>query len=85
MGGFPNVRATIFGRNSEEVFNRLYRALDSFITEVGSLPQNLPQNFESSIKPYAREVESASSALAKWASDTRSFSEAQGRELSAAK
>jgi hypothetical protein len=82
---FPNVRATIFDRNSEDVFNRLYQTLDAFITEIGSLPSNLPQNFESSLKPYANEVTSASASLAKWASETRSFSEAQGRELGTAK
>ena len=68
-----------------EAFNRLYRALDSFATEVGALPPSLPQNFESSLKPYAGEVKLATTALAKWASDTHSFSEAQGRELSTAK
>jgi hypothetical protein len=80
---FPNVRAAIRDRNSGDVFNRLYQALSSFMTDVAA--PNLPANFESSLKPYAREVESASSALSKWASDTRSFSEAQGRELSTAK
>jgi hypothetical protein len=82
---FPNIRAAIRDRNSDEVFSRLYRALDSFFTEVNTLPPNLPQNFESSLKPYAEEVKLAASALAKWASDTHSFSEAQLRELSTAK
>jgi len=79
---FPNIRAAI---NADEAFNRLYRALDGFYSEVNTSPPNLPQNFESSLKPYAREVELANTALAKWASDTRSFSEAQVRELSTAK
>ena len=82
---FPNVRVAIRDRNIGEVFNRPYQALSSFMTDVAALPPNLPANFESSLKPYAREVGLASSALAKWASDTRSFSEAQGRELSTAK
>jgi hypothetical protein len=80
---FPNVRAAIRDRNDGDVFNRLYQALSSFQTDV-AVP-NLPANFESSLKPYAREVELASSALARWANDTRSFSEAQGRQLSTAK
>ena len=82
---FPNIRAAIRDRNSDEVFSRLYRALDSFYAEVSALPQNLPQNFESSLKPYAGEVKLATTALAKWASDTHSFSEEQVRELSTAK
>jgi hypothetical protein len=49
------------------------------------LPANLPQNFENSLKPYADEVKSANTALAKLASETHSFSETQVRELSTAK
>lgn len=82
---FPNVRAAIRDRNSEEVFNRPYQALNSFMTDVAALPPNLPPNFESSLKPYAGEVGLATTALAKWASDTHSFSEKQVRELSTAK
>ena len=82
---FPNIRAAIQDRNSDQVFVRLYRAVNSFFTEVGALPSNLPQNFESSLRPYADEVKLANTALAKWASETHSFSEAQVRELSTAK
>jgi hypothetical protein len=82
---FPNIHAAIRDRNSDEAFRRLYLALDAFITEVRTLPAKLPQNFESSLKPYADEVKLATTELAKWANDTQSFSEAQVRELSTAK
>ena len=82
---FPNVRAAIRDRDSEGVFNRLNQAMNSFITEVAQLPPELPQNFENSLRPFAGEVKLASTTLAKWATDTRLFSEAQVRDLSTAK
>ena len=82
---FPNIRAAFLDRNIGQVFVRLYQALTSLYTEVGALPTILPQNFESSLKPYVDEVKSANTAMAKWASETHSFSEAQVRELSTAK
>lgn len=82
---FPNVRGAIQDRNSDQVFARLYQALSSFFIEVSELPANLPESIESSLKPFANAVELANTALAKWASETHSFSEAQVRELSTAK
>jgi hypothetical protein len=81
---YPNIRAVIRGRDSEAVFSRLYRALDTFVTEIRSLPQQLPENFENTLRPYAGEVKLAAMALAKWASDTSTFSEAQSKELNSA-
>ena len=82
---FPNIREAIRDGNSDGAFARLYTALNFFIIEIGTLPAKLPQNFESLLKPYADEVKLATTALAKWANDTHSFSETQVRELSTAK
>jgi hypothetical protein len=82
---FPNIRATFQDKNSNNIFARVYVALSSLFTEVGASTSNLQQNFESTLKPFADEVNSANTALAKWASETHSFSEAQVRELSTAK
>jgi hypothetical protein len=82
---FPNIRATIRERKSDEVYSRLYRGLDTFFTEISALSPSLPSNFESSLRPYAGEVKLATTALAKWASDTRTYSEQQSKELNNAR
>ena len=85
MSGFQTFAPAILDRNTDKIFQRLFVAVDSLFKEVGGLPSNLPPNFESSLKPYADEVKSANTALAKWASETHAFSGAQVRELSTAK
>jgi hypothetical protein len=82
---YPNIVGTLRGRNADEVFGRLYRALDSFSTEIRALPAKPAESFAGTLRPYAEEVRLAAAALANWASDTRSFSEAQRRELNVAK
>ncbi len=82
---FPNVRAAIGDSNIGQAFGRLYGAINSFVAETNKLPPNLPQNFESFLRPFAKEVTLATTALEKWASDMHSYSEEQVRELSTAK
>jgi hypothetical protein len=82
---YPNIRAALTERNSEETFSRLYRALDSFFNEVRSLPPKPLENFESTLRPYAGEMRLATTALSKWADETRSYANAQSKELNNAK
>lgn len=82
---YPNIRPALAERNSEETFSRLYRALDSFYNEVRILPSKAPENFESTLRPYARETRSATTDLSKWADETRAFANAQGKELTHSK
>jgi hypothetical protein len=78
---YQNIRATLRDRNTEEIFSRVYRALDTFLTEIRSLPSKPPDNFESTLRPYAVEAKLAATALANWASDTRTYAETQSKEL----
>jgi hypothetical protein len=84
-GQYPNVHAAIRDRKVEETFSRLFRAFDGFLNELNVLPSKLPENSESTLRPYASEVNLAATALKKWAAETRSFSESQRRELISAK
>jgi hypothetical protein len=78
---YPNIRAGLRERNTEEIFSRVIRALDSFLTEIRSLPSKPPDKFESTLRPYAVEAKLAATALANWASDKRTFAETQSKEL----
>ena len=49
--GFPNIRAALQDRHGDQVFVRMYQAVNSFFAEVSGLPASLPQNFESALKP----------------------------------
>jgi hypothetical protein len=80
-GPHQDIRAALRERNTDEIFSRLYRALDSFRTEIESLPSKPPDNFESTLRPYAVEAKLAATALANWASDTRTYAETQSKEL----
>lgn len=82
---YPNIRAALTERNSDETFGRLYRALDSFYNEVRLLPSKAPENFESTLRPYAGELRLATTALTKWADETRTFANAQSKELTSSK
>ncbi len=82
---FPNIRATFQDKNFDQIFSRLFGDISSFLTEVTNLPPTPPQNFEVALKPFENEMESANAAMAKWASETHSFSEAQIRELNTSK
>src|SRR5271167_4979933 len=77
---YPNIRAALRERNGDETFRRLYRALDSFFTEIRSLPSKPSDNFESTLRPYAGEVKLAATALDNWASTTRTYAETQSKE-----
>jgi hypothetical protein len=78
---YPNVRAALGEPNSPEIFGRLYRPLDTFATEISLLPSKPPDNFESTLRPYAGEVKLAATALADWASSRRAYANTQDKEL----
>jgi hypothetical protein len=78
---YPNIRGAFRDRNSDEIFGRLYRSLDSLSSELRSLPTKPPDNFESTLRPYAAEVRLAAIALANWASETRTYAQNQSKEL----
>jgi hypothetical protein len=76
---YPNVSAVQQGARD---FDRLYRALDSFVHVVQTLRTPPPENVENLVRPYADELKGALDAMAKWANGTRDFAQRQSDELS---
>ena len=79
---YPNVRSALEEVSTDGVFNRLYRALDSFAHEARGFATPSPETFENTLRPYAGELKGALDAMAKWANDTRNFATVQSGELS---
>jgi hypothetical protein len=79
---YPNVNSALAEVRKEGVFGRLYRALTSFAREVQGLTAPPPENFESTLRPYAGELKGALDIMAQWANNTRNFATRQNEELS---
>jgi hypothetical protein len=77
---YPNVLTVLDQR--VPLYNRLYRALESFANAVRSLPGPTQENFENMLRPYAGELKAALNATARWADTTRGFAQTQINELS---
>jgi hypothetical protein len=78
---YPNVRDALKEPDSQEIFGRLYRALDTLVREISLLPSKPPDNFEGTLRPYAAEVKLAATALADWAGSRRAYANTQNNEL----
>jgi hypothetical protein len=79
---FPNVESTLNEVIKDDTIGRLYRALDSFATEVRGVTKPPPENFEETLRPYAGELKGALNSMALSASQTRTFANRQIDELS---
>jgi hypothetical protein len=79
---YPNVSSVLAEATRDGVFDRLYRALESFAHEVRGVAVPPPADFENKLRPYAGELKGALDAMAKWANGTRNFAMRQGDELS---
>jgi len=77
---YPNVSAALENPASKG-FIRLYQALDTFVSELQNLETPPPENFESTLRPYADELKGAIDAMAKWATSTSDFAQRQTNEL----
>jgi hypothetical protein len=78
---YPNVSAVLQDVGGKG-FDRLNRALDSFVHEVQTLRTPPPENVENLVRPYADELKGALDAMAKWANGTREFARRQSEEPS---